>query len=75
MLLWWYQGRMEISCYFAYRYYGVVALLPIFQYANVYAATPKLRMLAENKVLQQRCIKYVSKSGMVSLTKIHVGEL
>ncbi|KAJ9586196.1 hypothetical protein L9F63_020154 [Diploptera punctata] len=44
------------------RYYGVVALIPIFQYSNVYAATPKLRSLAEDKELQQKCIKYVSKS-------------
>jgi hypothetical protein len=53
--------------YFLFRYYGVVSLLPIFQYSNVYAATPKLRKLAENKDLQQRCIKYVSKSGMFLL--------
>lgn len=58
--------------YSSFRYYGVVSLLPIFQYSNVYAATPNLRMLAENKVLQQRCIKYVSKSGMFLLPEIHV---
>ena len=50
-------------------------MLPIFQYSNVYAATPKLRMLAESKELQQRCIKYVSKSGMVPLAEIHVRNL
>ncbi|PNF30389.1 Nitrogen permease regulator 2-like protein [Cryptotermes secundus] len=54
------------------RYYGVVSLLPIFQYSNVYAATPKLRMLAENKELQQRCIKYVSKSGIAPFTLMHL---
>jgi hypothetical protein len=50
-------------------------LLPIFQYSNVYAATPKLRMLAESKELQQRCIKYVSKSGMVPFAEITCEEL
>ncbi|PSN44385.1 Nitrogen permease regulator 2-like protein [Blattella germanica] len=45
-----------------FPYYGVVALIPIFQYSNIYAATPKLKMLAEDKVLQERCIKYVAKS-------------
>lgn len=33
-------------------YYGVVALGPIFQYANVYCATSKLRMLAHDSELQ-----------------------
>ena len=49
-----------------YSYYGVVALIPIFQYSNVYAATPKLKSLAEDKELQNKCITYVSKSGMYS---------
>lgn len=44
-----------------FSYYGVVTLIPIFQYSNVYAATPKLRELAENTKLQERCITYTSK--------------
>ncbi|XP_033608082.1 GATOR complex protein NPRL2 [Cryptotermes secundus] len=56
------ENNLVKACVQNLMYYGVVSLLPIFQYSNVYAATPKLRMLAENKELQQRCIKYVSKS-------------
>jgi len=56
------ENNLVKACVQNLMYYGVVALLPIFQYSNVYAATPKLRMLAESKELQQRCIKYVSKS-------------
>lgn len=44
------------------RYYGVVTLIPIFQYSNVYATTPKLKELAEDQNLQERCIEYASKS-------------
>lgn len=36
-------------------------MIPIFQYSNVYAATSKLRELAENAKLQERCIAYASK--------------
>ncbi|XP_069684143.1 GATOR1 complex protein NPRL2-like [Periplaneta americana] len=56
------ENNLVKSCVQNLVYYGVVSLIPIFQYSNVYAATPKLRMLAEDKELQQRCIKYVSKS-------------
>lgn len=43
------------------RYYGVVTLIPIFQYSNVYAVTPKLRQLGDDTKLQERCITYASK--------------
>lgn len=42
-------------------YYGVVALGPIFQYANVYCATSKLRMLAHDSELQKRCLTSVAR--------------
>lgn len=41
-------------------YYGVVALVPLFQYGNVYSTTPKLKLLAQNYDLQERCLKYVA---------------
>lgn len=44
------------------RYYGVVSLIPIFQYSNVYAGTSKLRKLAEDPKLQKECLDYVTKS-------------
>lgn len=33
-------------------YYGIVALVPLFQYGNVYCTTPKLKVLAQNSELQ-----------------------
>lgn len=33
-------------------YYGVVALVPLFQYGNVYCTTPKLKLLAQDVDLQ-----------------------
>lgn len=42
-------------------YYGVVTLIPIFQYSNVYTVTPSIRTLAESKDLQDECIRYVAK--------------
>ncbi|KRT82919.1 hypothetical protein AMK59_4344 [Oryctes borbonicus] len=43
-------------------YYGVVALVPLFQYGNVYCTTPKLKVLAQNSPLQKKCLNYVAKS-------------
>ncbi|KAK7792932.1 hypothetical protein R5R35_008073 [Gryllus longicercus] len=56
------ENNLVKSCVQNLVYYGVVTMIPIFQYSNVYAVTPKLRNLAENKDLQDRCIRYVSKS-------------
>lgn len=43
-------------------YYGVVALVPLFQYGNVYCTTPKLRTLAHDSDVQKRCLSYVARS-------------
>lgn len=56
------ENNLVKACIQNLVYYGVVALIPIFQYSNVYAPTPKLRLLAEDKDLQDRCISYISKS-------------
>lgn len=40
--------------------YNFVKLISIFQYSNVYVATPKLPQLLKNKELQTQCIQYVS---------------
>ncbi|CAG2120142.1 unnamed protein product, partial [Medioppia subpectinata] len=42
-------------------YYGIITLIPIFQYSNVYLTTPRLVHLAENISLQDECIRFVSK--------------
>lgn len=43
-------------------YYGIVKLIPIFQYSNSYLPTQRLVELHENDELRQECIKYVAKS-------------
>lgn len=55
------ENNLVKSCVQNLVYYGVVTLIPIFQYSNVYAATPKLRELADDAKLQERCIAYASK--------------
>ncbi|XP_076263040.1 nitrogen permease regulator-like 2 isoform X1 [Rhynchophorus ferrugineus] len=42
-------------------YYKVVALVPLFQYSNIYCTTPKLRTLAQDIDLQRRCLQYVAR--------------
>ncbi|XP_015115032.1 GATOR complex protein NPRL2 isoform X1 [Diachasma alloeum] len=56
------ENNLVKSCVQNLVYYGVVTLIPIFQYSNVYATTPKLKELAEDYGLQQRSIAYASKS-------------
>lgn len=41
--------------------FGVVTVIPVFQYCNIYRPTPKLRQLATCKQLQQRCIEHCTK--------------
>ncbi|GFQ64969.1 GATOR complex protein NPRL2 [Trichonephila clavata] len=44
-------------------YYGVVTLIPIFMYSNVYIPTPKLNELDANLEFQDECTKYVARQG------------
>ncbi|KFM61099.1 Nitrogen permease regulator 2-like protein, partial [Stegodyphus mimosarum] len=44
-------------------YYGVVTLIPIFMYSNIYTPTPKLNELAESCRLQDECMNYVARQG------------
>lgn len=55
--------KLNYECVLFYSYYGVVSMVPIFQYSNAYATTPKLRRLAVDKRLQEECIKTVAVSG------------
>lgn len=43
---------------------GVVAVIPVFQYSNVYRPTPKLAQLAKCKEMQQRCIEQCTKTKL-----------
>ncbi|KAJ6225375.1 hypothetical protein RDWZM_003920 [Blomia tropicalis] len=42
-------------------YYGIVSLIPIFQYSNVYVTTPKICSLIESSSMQEECLQYVRK--------------
>ncbi|XP_062054467.1 GATOR1 complex protein NPRL2-like [Lepus europaeus] len=44
-------------------YYGVVTLVSILQYSNVYCPTPKVQHLVDDKSLQEACLSYVTKQG------------
>ncbi|CAI5687499.1 unnamed protein product [Oreochromis niloticus] len=44
-------------------YYGVVTLVSIFQYSNVYCTTPKVQSLIDDKSIQEECLNYVTKQG------------
>ncbi|XP_066587109.1 GATOR complex protein NPRL2 [Prorops nasuta] len=57
------ENNLVKSCVQNLAYYGVITLIPIFQYSNVYAATPKLKELAKDPRLQERCVLYTSKTS------------
>ncbi|XP_057321013.1 GATOR complex protein NPRL2 isoform X1 [Microplitis mediator] len=57
------ENNLVKSCVQNLVYYGVVTLIPIFQYCNIYTTTSKLGILAEDKELQEECIHFVSKSA------------
>ncbi|XP_063220099.1 GATOR complex protein NPRL2-like isoform X2 [Bacillus rossius redtenbacheri] len=56
------ENSLVKTCIQNLLYYGVVSLLPIFQYSNVYATTPELKNLVSNKSFQEECLQFVSKS-------------
>ncbi|KAG5892242.1 hypothetical protein JTB14_014612 [Gonioctena quinquepunctata] len=56
------ENNLVKACVQNLVYYGVVALVPLFQYGNVYCTTPKLKLLAQDPDLQRRCLNYVAKS-------------
>lgn len=45
-------------------------MIPIFQYSNVYAVTPKLRKLAIDKKLQEECVTAVTRVNTISATGV-----
>lgn len=57
--------------WFHFRYYGVLSMVPIFQYSNCYAVTSKLRKLAIEKRLQDDCLRAVSRSSKSLLKILH----
>lgn len=53
------ENNLVKACVQNLVYYGVVALVPLFQYGNVYCTTPKLKSLSHNRDLQEKCLQYV----------------
>ncbi|XP_022101188.1 GATOR complex protein NPRL2-like isoform X2 [Acanthaster planci] len=47
-------------------YYGVITIVPIFQYSNVYITQPDINRLVEDEALREECIKYVTRNEMAS---------
>ncbi|KAJ3645010.1 hypothetical protein Zmor_022703 [Zophobas morio] len=56
------ENNLVKACVQNLVYYGVVALVPLFQYGNVYCTTPLLKALAHDVNLQNKCLKYVAVS-------------
>jgi hypothetical protein len=56
------ENNLVKACVQNLVYYGVVALVPLFQYGNVYCTTPQLKLLAHDVNLQNRCLRYVAVS-------------
>lgn len=56
------ENNLVKACVQNLVYYGLVALVPIFQYGNVYCTTPKLNRLAQDPCLQVKCLNYVAKT-------------
>ncbi|KAB0793520.1 hypothetical protein PPYR_13140 [Photinus pyralis] len=57
------ENNLVKACVQNLVYYGAVALVPLFQYGNVYCTTPKLKLLVQNQVLQRKCLHYVANSS------------
>ncbi|XP_014254393.1 GATOR complex protein NPRL2 [Cimex lectularius] len=57
------ENNLVKTCLQNLVYYLVVSLVPIFQYSNSYAVTPKLRRLVVDKKLQEDCLRTVARTG------------
>ncbi|CAB3382742.1 Hypothetical predicted protein [Cloeon dipterum] len=56
------ESNLVKACVQNLVYYGVVQLIPIFQYSNVYCTTPALQKLSDDAHSQEECLKYVARS-------------
>ncbi|XP_039292536.1 GATOR complex protein NPRL2 [Nilaparvata lugens] len=57
------EANLVKACLQNLEYYGVVRMIPIFQYSNVYVPTSKLHRLTINKRLQDDCLRTVARAG------------
>lgn len=56
-------------------YYGLVRLIPIFQYSNVYVTTPRLVELYSDAALIEECLRAVAKQDGALPSFKHVLQL
>lgn len=49
------ENNLVKACVQNLVYYGVVAMVPLFQYGNIYCTTPRLQDLAQDPELQVLC--------------------
>ncbi|XP_018330250.1 GATOR complex protein NPRL2 isoform X2 [Agrilus planipennis] len=56
------ENNLVKACVQNLVYYGAVALIPLFQYGNVYCTAPKLKMLTQDVNLQNRCLNFVART-------------
>ena len=43
------------------QYHGVITLIPVFLYTNMYAIKPDIVNLSKDKAMQEECIRYVAR--------------
>ena len=59
------EGDMDINivkvCIQNLVHYGIIQLISIFQYTNVYVTTPNINKLAEDESMQRECVEYIAK--------------
>lgn len=51
------------SCIQNLVYYGVVSLIPVLKYSNMYRATPKLSRMFNDHELQKACLAFIHKES------------
>ncbi|KYR01985.1 NPR2 family protein [Tieghemostelium lacteum] len=55
--------NLVTSCIQHLVYYGIVKMVDIFQYSNIYNPTPLIRKLASNFDMQKECQRYITIPG------------
>lgn len=62
---------MEVSlvkaCIQNMIYYGIVTLIPIFQYCNIYVTTPRLVELYSDTALSEECLRACAKQDSTTM--------
>eukprot|EP00118_Oscarella_pearsei_P014317 m.122012 g.122012 ORF g.122012 m.122012 type:complete len:221 (+) comp37764_c0_seq2:81-743(+) len=59
----WLRFIFLTDMFFLISHCGVIRLISIFQYSNVYATTPAVSRLIENPKLADECLHFITKQG------------